>query len=326
MQTEQKKYKNIEKTIAENKNIIDTKAKALDSMKASVDQIQGEYAQAETLFKRAQQEYEALCCGFVVVDEESAQLQTIQDQFLSVKSKLSEHATFIKKAKMMLENSLKENDKIERELQTDTKNYEEMERRFAAETEQNQRLLGQLEALDYDPAKWDAMSQQKRSLNAQISSLSERCQTFYSRFPLLNLEYRNPEANFDRKRVKGIVSNLFRLKDEKFSQALETCAGGKLYNLVVDTDQTRKLILEHGELKRKVTIIPMNEIRGFVISDDVIRIAKSLVGHDQVFHALSLIDYPPEYRQVMEYVFGSKFICYDLNTAKQIKSLLCLLG
>jgi structural maintenance of chromosome 2 len=33
---------------------------------------------------------------------------------------------------------------------------------------------------------------------------------------------------------------------------------------------------------------------------------------------LSLIDYDPEYQQVMEFVFGGKFICFNLETAKKI--------
>ena len=33
---------------------------------------------------------------------------------------------------------------------------------------------------------------------------------------------------------------------------------------------------------------------------------------------MSLIDYDPVYKSVMEYVFGSKFVCFDLDTAKKI--------
>ena len=63
---------------------------------------------------------------------------------------------------------------------------------------------------------------------------------------------------------------------------MEVCAGGKLYNLVVDSDKTGKLILQYGELKRKTTIIPMNQIRSYIIPESVIKTAKNLVGQDQV--------------------------------------------
>jgi structural maintenance of chromosome 2 len=55
--------------------------------------------------------------------------------------------------------------------------------------------------------------------------------------------------------------------------------------LVVDTDVTGKLLLQHGELKRKITIIPMNQIRPYVIDSNVVRIAKALVGSENVITA-----------------------------------------
>lgn len=37
-----------------------------------------------------------------------------------------------------------------------------------------------------------------------------------------------------------------------------------------------------------------------------------------VFPALSLIDYDPAYHEVMKYVFGGKFVCANMNIAKQV--------
>ncbi len=51
---------------------------------------------------------------------------------------------------------------------------------------------------------------------------------FLSRFPQLNFEYQDPQHNFDRSRVKGLVCNLFKIKDPKFATALEVAAGGRV--------------------------------------------------------------------------------------------------
>lgn len=67
-----------------------------------------------------------------------------------------------------------------------------------------------------------------RKLNNEIFSLNEKIQQFYIKFPQLNFEYKNPEANFDRRRVKGLVCNLFKVKDPKYATALEVAAGGKV--------------------------------------------------------------------------------------------------
>lgn len=45
----------------------------------------------------------------------------------------------------------------------------------------------------------------------------------------LNFEYRDPQKNFDRSRVKGMVAKLVQVKDPVHSTALEVAAGGKLY-------------------------------------------------------------------------------------------------
>lgn len=50
------------------------------------------------------------------------------------------------------------------------------------------------------------------------------------RFPQFNFDYKDPEPNFDRSRVKGLVCNLFKVKDARFATALETAAGGKVNN------------------------------------------------------------------------------------------------
>ncbi len=61
-----------------------------------------------------------------------------------------------------------------------------------------------------------------------MSQLNEKVQSFYTKFPNLNFEYKDPEPNFDKTRVKGLVCNLFKLKDAKYATALEVAAGGKV--------------------------------------------------------------------------------------------------
>ena len=62
----------------------------------------------------------------------------------------------------------------------------------------------------------------------------------------------------------------------------------------------------------------MNQIRANVIDSRVVKTAKDLVGDENVCTALSLIDFDPKYKQVMEYVFGSRLICTTLDVAKRV--------
>ena len=79
----------------------------------------------------------------------------------------------------------------------------------------------------------------------------------------MDFQYRDPERGFDRSSVKGVVAKLVRVKDPADATALEVAAGGKLYQVVVDTEATAKALLSKGQLRNRVTIVPLNKARPF---------------------------------------------------------------
>ena len=76
----------------------------------------------------------------------------------------------------------------------------------------------------------------------------------------MDFQYRDPERGFDRSSVKGVVAKLVRVKDPADTTALEVAAGGKLYQVVVDTEATAKALLSKGQLRNRVTIVPLNKV------------------------------------------------------------------
>lgn len=132
------------------------------------------------------------------------------------------------------------------------------------------------------------------------------------------VQYRDPEPNFDRRQVKGMLCKLFDVRDQQYLNALSVCGGGSLYNLVVDNEIVSKKILEKGQLQTRTTIIPITKIRGSTIPANIVALAQKLVGRDNCIPAIDLIEYDPHLQAVMEYVFGRTFICRDMNVAKQV--------
>ena len=61
-----------------------------------------------------------------------------------------------------------------------------------------------------------------------------------------------------------------------------------------------------------------HKIASQTISHEVIQRAKRLVGDEHCKIALELIGYNDELENAMKYVFGSSFICSDMNSAKQV--------
>lgn len=47
---------------------------------------------------------------------------------------------------------------------------------------------------------------------------------------------RDPDRGWDRSKVKGLLANLITVRDVSYATALEVVAGGRLYNIVVDTE------------------------------------------------------------------------------------------
>jgi structural maintenance of chromosome 2 len=76
----------------------------------------------------------------------------------------------------------------------------------------------------------------------------------------LAFEYKTPFKGFDSSKVKGLVARLVAVNNPKHATALEVVAGGKLYQVVVDDTDTAKALLSKGQLKRRVTILPLNRI------------------------------------------------------------------
>lgn len=57
-----------------------------------------------------------------------------------------------------------------------------------------------------------------------------------------------------------MLARLLSVKDPAASTALEVAAGGKLFQVVVDTDAAAKALLAKGQLRARVTIIPLNKV------------------------------------------------------------------
>lgn len=162
---------------------------------------------------------------------------------------------------------------------------------------------------------------QLEELIARRDNLSRECRTARSevdRFAKFEFRYDDPSTNWDPQRVKGVVANLFRVKDKKYSRALSSVIGGSWRNVITDNDETGKLLLERGNLQTRTTIMPMTKMNSRSIDQRVVNLAQKLVGKENVSPALDLIEYDKEFEPAMKFLFGKSFICKDLETAKKV--------
>ena len=130
-------------------------------------------------------------------------------------------------------------------------------------------LQSQLHGDGFDGASMAELQQERLEVQRRISVLREQVDSLSGRLARLSFEYQDPQRGFDRSQVKGLVARLLRVQDEEAATALEVVAGGKLYQVVVSSESVGKALLEKGRLQRRVTIIPLNKIRGSTLSDEV---------------------------------------------------------
>lgn len=157
-------------------------------------------------------------------------------------------------------------------------------------------LERQLQGLNYEGGEFEELKERRQLLHSQVRDLKRDLdRRSGSRY---ELQYTDPEPNFDRHKVRGMVGKLFRVCDMQNSMALMMAAGGhvssinyklstipslnnklylQLYSFVTDDDVTSKKILQKGNLQRRVTLIPINKIKSYPLNPKVIEYAKNTV-------------------------------------------------
>ncbi|KAK3704778.1 Structural maintenance of chromosomes protein 2 [Vermiconidia calcicola] len=181
------------------------------------------------------------------------------------------------------------------------------------------KLGKELEMLGFEPGREEAQQAEKSQLEKRIRSLQGEAEALRRKVAGLDFSYTDPSPSFDRRRVKGLVAQLFNLATEhaEAGTALEICAGGRLYNVVADSAETGKQLLDHGKLRRRVTIIPLDKIDARRAPNDRVAAAQKLAP-GRVNLAVTLIGYEHEVAKAMEFVFGNTLIAADAATAKRV--------
>jgi structural maintenance of chromosome 2 len=184
---------------------------------------------------------------------------------------------------------------------------------------QARKLEADLQKLGFEAGREDEMYKKESALHQDIRKTREQTDALRRKVASIDFNYADPNPGFDRSTVKGLVAQLFTLDKDHTNagRALEICAGGRLYNVVVDTEVTGAQLLQNGKLKKRVTIIPLNKIAAFKVSAEKIGAAQK-IALGKVNLALSLVGYDDEVSKAMEYVFGNTLICADAETAKQV--------
>ncbi|KAK0764093.1 hypothetical protein N5P37_003488 [Trichoderma harzianum] len=313
---EEEKKAAVEKTVAELETTLKVKTATFDNVKAKYEKAKDDLAKQS---KEAESKEELLQTLQTGIASREGQENGYQGQLQEAKNRATAAATTQEQAKIKiahLQGRVREEEPRARKAKDQNA---DLLRELDGLKLQGQKLEGELSKLGLEPGQEEAMYKQESSLQQTVRSLRQDCDTLKRQVANIEFNYSDPVPNFDRSKVKGLVAQLFTLDGERTQAgtALEICAGGRLYNVVVDSEVTGTQLLQRGRLRKRVTIIPLNKISAFKASAQTIATAQR-IAPGKVDLALSLVGYDEEVASAMEYVFGNTLICADAETAKRV--------
>lgn len=313
---EAEKKSAIESTVAELTAALEDKTKAFEGMKSKYDNANEDLAKMSNDAESKEELLQTLLTG---VASKDGQENGYQGQLQDARNRATAAATQQEQAKIKISH-----------LQSRVK---EEEPRAKLAKQQNATLINdldglktqaatlekQLSKLGIEPGQEDETYKEESSLQQKIRGLRQESDKHKRQVANIDFNYSDPVPNFDRSKVKGLVAQLFTLDQEhtKAGTALEICAGGRLYNVVVDNEVTGTQLVQKGKLRKRITIIPLNKINAFRASAQAISTAQK-IAPGKVNLALTLVGYDDEVSAAMEFVFGNTLVCADAETAKKV--------
>ncbi|WWC72293.1 uncharacterized protein I206_106255 [Kwoniella pini CBS 10737] len=301
-----------EKTLEDRRAQTSEDASAFAELKAAYDGGQTELNKLEELLQ-------SLITGLSSNKEDDENAGGYMGQLAEAKAKLAAAGTEAEQAKVKMGLAEKEIKEKEPRAKKAEKEGEGLIKELAAKKALAEKLRKQVENADWDEGKERELLELQAEHQSKITELVERRDTLKSRLAAIDFGYSDPEPNFDRSKVKGLVATLIDLNESNFksSTALEICAGGKLYNVVVQDEKVGSQLLQNGKLRKRVTIIPLNKINAFKMSAEKLAAAKQ-VAPGKANLALDLVGYSDDVSAAMAYVFGDTFICSDKQSAQAV--------
>ena len=290
------------------------------TIKAKIDAAKGKRDEAVGALERANAEVDAArseLAGAQAGDGRDASNRSLQERLDDATNGITEADGAVKSAQTAVKHQQKKLGEAKKELKAKEKNGSKLQGEFDREQAAVRELEAEIKGLSYDEEKAHAVESQIEEEAQAVRKLADRIDQMSSRVAAAEFHFKDPVKGFDRSKVKGVVSKLVRVSDPKYSSALEVAAGGKLYQVIVDNEQTAKQLLSGGQLRNRVTIIPLNKVSARPLPGAAKKAAAELAG-DRAVPALELVGYDGELEAAMQYAFGSAFVCNDSATAKKL--------
>ncbi|WP_425448964.1 chromosome segregation protein SMC [Dethiothermospora halolimnae] len=206
----------------------------------------------------------------------------------------------INKNKEDIESVNKELKQLLRDKSNGVQNKREVENRFDSLSEEMSKLKGDIQG--------------KISNYNLLKDMKEEYEGFYKSVKnTLKAVDRNPSLG---KGVKGVVAELIQV-DKKYEKAIEIALGSSLQNIVTETENDAKNIIEHLKKNKlgRVTFLPISSIKGRSLNNYEKKIINT---NDKINVASNIINYDDTYNDIFKYLLGRVLIVDNLDMGVEV--------
>ncbi|KAI6185372.1 Structural maintenance of chromosomes protein [Aphelenchoides besseyi] len=278
-----------------------------------------QFAEAQQQKERCMKTLNALDRG-LITDEDGREV-SMQQQLLDLRSKLNSEESKARVFQSRLDDLKPELSKKERELHAATSSRRSSStgnlEKTASDLKKKIHAMEQkLSSLNVNDEERSTLNQQRYQLTTQKRQLEDKKRDVLNRYHL-DLDYR-PPRNFDVNEVIGTFAKLIRMRNPESAVALEVALGSILFNVIVRYKDTAKVLLRDGQLRKRTTFIPLDNVNSRLIDSRKFARAQELVGEDNVFRAIDLVEFDPEIQKAVEFALGGVLVCQDPEDAKLV--------
>ncbi|KAG2180189.1 hypothetical protein INT43_003978 [Umbelopsis isabellina] len=313
---EEKNLSALQSTYKENDQAQAERKTQFDKLNALFGPLKQEFDRKTKEMQKTSELVQALTTG---VSAQEGQENGYMEQLQDAKNTASRASTIEDQARLKIKHLEKDLEDKEAQANKTERQNKGLQNEIAAGLKAKSDLTRQLQSLKWDANSETQLLQQQKDTQRTISDLKDKAENLSRRLSNLDFVYTNPTPTFDRSKVKGLVAELITLDKSRFdsSTALEICAGGRLYNVVVENEIVGSQLLDKGQLRRRWTLIPLNKIQAFKASAERVATAQRMAP-GKVELALTLVGYDKQVQTAMEWVFGNTLICKDAESAKRV--------
>ncbi|KAH7638934.1 structural maintenance of chromosomes protein 2-like protein [Dermatophagoides farinae] len=313
---EQNELTTVQKKLNKETKILTNKQNEFDELKKTLEQLKNEHETNEKLFNKAQEDLEAINFGKSkgIQGEKAA---TLTHQLMTTKDTLADVESRINKCKLIIEHTTKELTTKNKQIKSDKDVYDGIIHDIEKRRKEMEQLQQEMNVIDFSEENFEEMKQINSRLKNDILLLQDKINHLRPSVPFS--KFKCPDSlDIDEESIYGVVCDLFTINHpEQHSVAIEKVCGGRLFNVIVSSDEVGAKLIKKN-LKERRTFLPLNKITGRDTDIRALRLAEQLVGRGNVHYAINLVSFDNELKNAMKYVFGDTMLCPNMNMAKKI--------